>query len=245
MISFKIFYEQTFNGLAKGKSVEDLAKKHNISVDHINSQLKKGIKIEHEHTKDNNTAKKIAMDHLFEDPDYYTKLAKVVESTQQAINALQAALDIIGFEPTVGTFADGANVIISGLRAGLSKTTDERKKHIINAGISAISLIPFADIIKVLKLRKAKPIARAAVAGARQIKKFGKTTQASNRFSNQPELSGVTEGKTIHDPVRPGILKRQIKGKVTCAKARALHAKQKNKNNATAKAARRFQNYHC
>jgi len=51
--------------------------------------------------------------------------------------------------------------------------------------------------------------------------------------------------KNIHDPVRPGILKRQVKGKVTCSKARALHARQKNKNNATAKAARRFQNYHC
>jgi hypothetical protein len=55
----------------------------------------------------------------------------------------------------------------------------------------------------------------------------------------------INEKKSIHDPVRPGILKRQIKGKVTCAKVRALHAKQKNKNNATAKASRRFQNYHC
>lgn len=49
----------------------------------------------------------------------------------------------------------------------------------------------------------------------------------------------------IHDPVRPGILKRQIKGKVTCAKARALKAKQKNKGNNTAKACQRFCNYHC
>ena len=54
----------------------------------------------------------------------------------------------------------------------------------------------------------------------------------------------INEKKSIHDPVRPGILKRQIKGKVTCSKASALHAKQKNKNNATAKAARRFKNYH-
>jgi hypothetical protein len=54
-----------------------------------------------------------------------------------------------------------------------------------------------------------------------------------------------TEKKSIHDPVRPGILKRQVKGKVTCAKARALKSKQKNKNNATAKGAQRFLNYHC
>ena len=51
--------------------------------------------------------------------------------------------------------------------------------------------------------------------------------------------------KSIHDPVRPGILKRQTKGKMTCFKARALKAKQKNKGNHTAKAAQRYLNYHC
>jgi len=55
----------------------------------------------------------------------------------------------------------------------------------------------------------------------------------------------IEEKKSIHDPVRPGILKRQVKGKVTCAKARALKSKQKNKGNATAKGAQRFLNYHC
>lgn len=50
--------------------------------------------------------------------------------------------------------------------------------------------------------------------------------------------------ENIHDPVRPGILKNQIKGKVTCSKARALKAKQKDKSNNTAKAAQRFLNYH-
>ena len=55
----------------------------------------------------------------------------------------------------------------------------------------------------------------------------------------------INEKKSIHDPVRPGILKRQVKGKVTCAKARALKSKQKNKNNATAKGAQRFLNYNC
>jgi len=53
------------------------------------------------------------------------------------------------------------------------------------------------------------------------------------------------DAKDIHNPVRPGILKRQIKGKITCSKARALKAKQKNKSNNTAKGAQRFLNYHC
>lgn len=59
------------------------------------------------------------------------------------------------------------------------------------------------------------------------------------RYFNTEELS-----ESIHDPVRPGILKRQIKGKITCTKARALKAAQKNKANNTAKAAQRFLNYH-
>ena len=53
------------------------------------------------------------------------------------------------------------------------------------------------------------------------------------------------DAEDIHQPVRPGILKRQIKGKVTCSKARALKSKQENKGNNTAKGAQRFINYNC
>ncbi len=38
------------------------------------NQLQMGIKIEKEHTKDPQLAKEIALDHLAEDPKYYTKL---------------------------------------------------------------------------------------------------------------------------------------------------------------------------
>lgn len=40
-------------------------------------QLLQGIKIEHEHTSDPDEALKIAMDHLSEIPDYYTRLEKM------------------------------------------------------------------------------------------------------------------------------------------------------------------------
>ena len=55
---------------------------------------------------------------------------------------------------------------------------------------------------------------------------------------------GLNE-RSIHDPVRPGILKRQVKGKMSCSKARGIKSKQKNKGNNTAKAAQRYLNYHC
>jgi hypothetical protein len=55
---------------------EQIAKKHNVSLDVINKALKKGIAVEHEHTKDFAIAKEIALDHLGERPDYYEKLDK-------------------------------------------------------------------------------------------------------------------------------------------------------------------------
>jgi hypothetical protein len=53
-----------------------LAKKHSVDRSHIEDQLQKGIKVEMEHTKQYDTAKEIALDHLKEDPNYYTKLLK-------------------------------------------------------------------------------------------------------------------------------------------------------------------------
>jgi len=51
---------------------EAYAKKADIDP----KQLKMGIKVEMEHTDDPKTAEKIALDHLGEDPLYYTKLKK-------------------------------------------------------------------------------------------------------------------------------------------------------------------------
>ena len=56
-------------------SVEELASTHNVSVDQIKTQLKKGIKVEKEHTSDAVIAREIALDHLAEMPDYYDRLS--------------------------------------------------------------------------------------------------------------------------------------------------------------------------
>jgi len=77
MNQFDTIFEQVFKGIASGKTIEDLAKKHNVPLEQLQSQLDKGTKVEMEHTKDEHLAKKIAMDHIFEVPDYYDKLEKV------------------------------------------------------------------------------------------------------------------------------------------------------------------------
>ena len=40
-------------------------------------QLRRGVQVEMEHTRDPKIAERIAMDHLVEDPLYYVKLARI------------------------------------------------------------------------------------------------------------------------------------------------------------------------
>lgn len=71
-------------GESDKKSLIQIAKKHDAKnyyhIDNMVQSLKKelemGIKIEMEHTDDKDVAKEIAMDHLWENPSYYSKLKK-------------------------------------------------------------------------------------------------------------------------------------------------------------------------
>ena len=58
-------------------SVEQIAKKHRLQVSFIKNQLEMGIPIENEHTKDKDLATDIALQHLDEIPDYYSRLKKM------------------------------------------------------------------------------------------------------------------------------------------------------------------------
>ena len=69
-------------GLAKGLTLNDIAEKHGVSVDVMVAEFKKGIAVEMEHTTDREVAKEIALDHLFEDPKYYTKLSSVEKQNE-------------------------------------------------------------------------------------------------------------------------------------------------------------------
>ena len=63
--------------LKSHKTVEQIAKKHRLDVSFIQKQLDIGEPIEHEHTKDHDLARDIALQHLDEIPDYYTRLKKM------------------------------------------------------------------------------------------------------------------------------------------------------------------------
>lgn len=70
-------------GLAQGMTLRDIANKHKIDIDDLVSEFRKGIKAEMEHTTDVNISKEITLDHLFEDPKYYTKLSTIEESDKK------------------------------------------------------------------------------------------------------------------------------------------------------------------
>lgn len=69
-------------GASKPPTLPAVAKRHGISDDatllslSLSKQLELGVAVEAEHTNNKEVAKEIALDHLWEDPEYYTKLIK-------------------------------------------------------------------------------------------------------------------------------------------------------------------------
>lgn len=64
-------------GKADNMSKKDIADKFGVALSKIDHELDMGKKIEMEHVNSTAKAKEIAMDHLVEIPDYYTRLKKM------------------------------------------------------------------------------------------------------------------------------------------------------------------------
>jgi len=67
--------KEVFNSV-ETLSIDEIASKHNVSIDVIQKELQRGITVEKEHTTHTRIAQEIVLDHLTEDPYYYRKLAK-------------------------------------------------------------------------------------------------------------------------------------------------------------------------
>lgn len=76
-MTFQELYESILKGLSHGKTLEDIAKIHNVKVEDLQKELDMGIEVEKEHDDDLEIRKTIAMDHLVEDPKYYTHLKSI------------------------------------------------------------------------------------------------------------------------------------------------------------------------
>ena len=83
--------EEVKEGFKGHKSVEEIAKKHKVSPSVIQKQLEMGMKVEHEHTTDNDEAMDIALQHLDEIPNYYSKLKKM-EKVKESFSPHEEAM---------------------------------------------------------------------------------------------------------------------------------------------------------
>ena len=90
-------------------------------------EIEMGTKHEHEHTKDDALARKIAMDHLKEDPHYYTKLKKAGLEQEGALTPLEAGYveecgDMGAVAPSVAVITVPAAAIEDGAQQTLSSS---------------------------------------------------------------------------------------------------------------------------
>jgi len=69
--------------LAKGMTEEEVAQIHGLHEKDIKNELLLGIEREMEHTDDPRYAKAIALDHLYENPKYYTKFKEMEKSFKE------------------------------------------------------------------------------------------------------------------------------------------------------------------
>ena len=75
----------------------------------------------------------------------------------------------------------------------------------------------------------------------KDAKKAGKALKKSKM---KEIILDVLYEKSVHDPVKPGILKKRL-GTLSCSKVRSAKSKLKNKGTHYAKALQRYLNYHC
>ena len=102
------------------------------------------------------------------------------KSTSEFWNKIQAGLDLVGLEPSIGTAADIANTIISAVRVAFP-SGEPRKKHLGNMIISGVSIVPFGDFAKLLKAKQYRQLAKNLVKGAKEARKTAKATKAGGK----------------------------------------------------------------
>ena len=136
--------------LKSHKTAEQIAKKHRMDVSFIQKQLDIGEPIEHEHTKDHELAMDIALQHLDEIPDYYTRLKKMEadakkhhkkfkDVSESAISELESGLKKLS-KPSYDS--------IDGLMRNIMKKHDMSAKELHNSFVEKHNKTPDAWIKK-------------------------------------------------------------------------------------------------
>lgn len=110
------------------------------------------------------------------------------QKVEYGLDVLKLALDVWGLEPTTGWIGDAASGMIS-LSQAVYKAMRGKPgagQHAVDAVISLISMVPFGDVVKLLKLRYGPKYAQLALRFARPLKTLAtssKTGMTANRTS--------------------------------------------------------------
>jgi hypothetical protein len=247
-------------GIAQGKTLTDLVRKidpkgyyfNQQLLDILKRELAKGVQVEMEHTTDIKIAKEIAMDHMFEDPKYYTKMEKagleenIVKYRSPSFEyewteAMRyPEFKKMGKEKWIEVASQGKSVSYSDIKDILGnvdlefdKLEDQKKQRFQKAFEDGRVEMPIAV--------KFSNDDYDLVAGNTRVAGLVK-----NRIDPKiwvVDVSNVKEEKN-HEPMNPGILKRRL-GKLSCSKVKEERAKLKDKGTTYAKALQRYINYHC
>jgi hypothetical protein len=247
-------------GIAQGKTLTDLAQKIDPKGHYFNERLRKvlsdelelGINVEMEHTTDRKIAKEIALDHMFEDPRYYTKLTR----SNLEENTVDYSPPSFEYEWTEAMRYPefkkmGKEKWIEVASLGKSVSYSDIKDILGNVDLEFDKL----EEPKKERFQKALKDGRVEMPIAVKFSNddydlVAGNTRVAGLIHNgiDPkiwvvDLSKINERKE-HEPMNPGILKKRL-GKLSCSKIREERAKLKDKGTTYAKALQRYLNYHC
>jgi hypothetical protein len=120
--------------LKSHRTVEQIAKKHRMDVSDIQRQLDMGVPIEHEHTRNKTLATDIALQHLDEIPDYYTRLKKMEASAKKEHRKFKDVTEdaVTDLQRGITELPDASYGSIDGLMRGIMKKRKMTAKQLHN-----------------------------------------------------------------------------------------------------------------
>lgn len=119
-----------------------------IQAEDVNqNELKVGIAVELEHTRNEETAKEIAIDHLTENPKYYSELVQsgIVDEPE----AIKLAKELLGVEPKKAS--EGVEEAMSYIFGGIKVNVLDDKSVVIDNGDDKIRMTSTDQVKKMIK----------------------------------------------------------------------------------------------
>lgn len=155
MTDHEIYKKITGGHLAEGMTLSQIAKKHNVSLKDLQTQVDMGMKAESEHTSSKREQMKIVKDHLFENPKYYSllKIAGLKHGGAVRRSSLvrdskkgnTPARDLNNYNDVLDMDADG----VYGAETGLYDDGGSVKEAVEYITIGMYSDNPYMDLEKV------------------------------------------------------------------------------------------------